>query len=145
MEKNHIYNATIKWIGNKGIGTSSYNSYERDHIVEIEKKVSIFCSSDPSFLGDASKHNPEELLVASLSACHMLWYLHLSSIAGLIIISYVDKARGIMVEQIDGSGKFKQVTLNTTDIISKNSSQSKATELHKSANKMCFIAKSVNS
>ncbi len=85
-EKTHKYNATIKWTGNKGSGTSNYQAYEREHLICIENKQNIIGSSDPAFRGDKTKHNPEELLLASISSCHMLWYLHLCSEAGVVVI-----------------------------------------------------------
>jgi organic hydroperoxide reductase OsmC/OhrA len=97
-DKTHNYKATIKWTGNKGSGTSSYQDYEREHIISIDNKNNIFGSSDPAFRGDKTKHNPEDLLVSSLSACHMLWYLHLCSQAGVVVADYIDNATGIMKE-----------------------------------------------
>jgi organic hydroperoxide reductase OsmC/OhrA len=76
--KKHFYTTTLEWTGNKGTGTENYRSYDRNHTVHIEGKIHrIMGSSDPSFLGDASRYNPEELFLSSLSTCHMLWYLHL--------------------------------------------------------------------
>jgi organic hydroperoxide reductase OsmC/OhrA len=144
MKGQHLYKATIKWTGNKGEGTANYKAYEREHIVSIENKADIIGSSDPAFRGDKTKHNPEELLVSSLSACHMLWYLHLCSEAGIIVTDYLDNATGIMTETSNGSGHFTEVTLNPTVTVADQSMISKANELHKKANELCFIANSVN-
>lgn len=144
MKGQHHYKATIKWTGNKGEGTANYKAYEREHIIAIENKADITGSSDPAFRGDKTKHNPEELLVSSLSACHMLWYLHLCSEAGIIVTSYSDNATGIMTETANGSGHFTEVTLNPTVTVADQSMIDKANELHKKANELCFIANSVN-
>ena len=144
MKGQHHYKATIKWTGNKGEGTANYKAYEREHIVSIENKADIIGSSDPAFRGDKTKHNPEEFLVASLSACHMLWYLHLCSEAGIIVTGYSDNATGIMTETANGSGHFTEVTLNPTVTVADQSMIDKANELHKKANELCFIANSVN-
>ncbi len=144
MKGQHHYKATIKWTGNKGEGTANYKAYEREHIVSIENKADITGSSDPAFRGDKTKHNPEELLVSSLSACHMLWYLHLCSEAGIIVTDYVDNATGIMTETTNGGGQFTEVTLNPTVTVADQSMIEKANELHKKANELCFIANSVN-
>lgn len=144
MKGQHHYKATIKWTGNKGEGTANYKAYEREHIVSIENKADIIGSSDPAFRGDKTKHNPEELLVSSLSACHMLWYLHLCSEAGIIVMDYVDNATGIMTETVNGGGQFTEVTLNPTVTVADQSMIDKANELHKKANELCFIANSVN-
>ena len=144
MPRQHHYSAQIKWTGNKGNGTENYRAYERSHTISIENKVDILATSDPAFRGDKTKHNPEELLVASLSGCHMLWYLHLCAEAGVIVLEYTDKAVGIMQETADGGGHFVEVTLNPEILVSNESMRSKANELHHKANELCFIARSVN-
>lgn len=144
MKGQHHYKATIKWTGNKGEGTANYKGYEREHSIAIENKADITGSSDPAFRGDKTKHNPEELLVSSLSACHMLWYLHLCSEAGIIVTGYSDNATGIMTETANGSGHFTEVTLHPTVTVADQSMIDKANELHKKANELCFIANSVN-
>lgn len=142
--KEHHYTTTIQWTGNKGTGTSSYRSYERSHTISIDHKATIEGSSDPAFRGDKTKHNPEDMLLSSLSSCHMLWYLHFCSEAGIIIMDYTDKAMGIMEETANGSGHFKEVILNPTVIVTEESMVEKAIQLHKKANEFCFIANSVN-
>lgn len=144
MNKLHHYNLKIKWTGNKGSGTSGYRAYDRNHIIQSEGKAEIACSSDPSFLGDRARYNPEELLVASLSSCHMLWYLHLCSEAGVVIVDYIDNATGTMAETANGSGHFEEVILNPAITVAESSMIAKANELHHKANELCFIANSVN-
>ena len=144
MEKQHHYNATIVWTGNNGTGTDNYKSYERSHKIIIENKSDILCSSDPAFRGDKTKHNPEELLLSVVSSCHMLWYLHLCSEAGVVVLDYTDSATGIMDEGSNGSGRFTKVTLNPVVTVTENTMVDKANELHKKANELCFIANSVN-
>src|SRR5690554_4873411 len=112
MRDQHHYKLTVKWTGNKGAGTSEYNSYERSHSILAGNKMEIPGSSDPAFGGDKTKHNPEELLVASLSACHMLMYLHLCADAGIIVVEYLDHATGTMIQTPNGGGQFTDVTLN---------------------------------
>ncbi|MXV52355.1 OsmC family peroxiredoxin [Pedobacter sp. HMF7647] len=144
MTKQHEYKTTVKWTGNKGEGTVNYRTYERSHTVSIINKADILCSSDPSFRGDPTRYNPEELLVASLSSCHMLWYLHLCSEAGVIVTAYEDNATGIMLETANGGGHFKQVILHPHVTVKDQSMKNKANELHHQANKLCFIANSCN-
>jgi organic hydroperoxide reductase OsmC/OhrA len=144
MNKQHFYKAKIMWTGNNGTGTDNYRTYERSHSISIENKTDILGSSDPAFRGDKTKHNPEELLVSSLSSCHMLWYLHLCSEAAVIVVEYIDNATGIMTETTDGGGRFTEVTLNPIVTVTENSMIEKANELHKRANELCFIANSVN-
>src|ERR1017187_2627164 len=142
--KNHYYKADIKWTGNSGKGTSNYTAYERSHTISVNGKAIIHCSSDPSFRGDKTKYNPEELLVASVSTCHMLWYLHLCSDAGIVVIDYADNATGTVQETEDGGGHFTEVTLHPMVMVSDKSMIEKANELHDEANKLCFIANSCN-
>jgi len=142
--KNHQYKATITWTGNKGSGTSSYRDFERAHEIAVEGKSVIPASSDPAFRGDKTRYNPEELFLASISSCHMLWYLHLCSEAGVVVIDYVDNATGIMLEEANGSGRFTAVTLYPQVTVTANSMIEKANELHHKANEYCFIANSCN-
>ena len=144
MKRQHNYSATIKWTGNKGKGSSNYKEFERSHIISVDNKPDILCSSDPAFRGDKTKYNPEELLLASLSSCHMLWYLHLCSESNIIVTKYIDNVTGVMIEKPNGSGYFSEVSLNPTVIVTENSMIEKAIELHKKANEFCFIANSVN-
>jgi len=142
--KFHHYKATIRWTGDKGLGTSYYNAYEREHKIIIGNKIDIHGSSDPVFKGDPSKHNPEDLFLFSLSACHMLWYLHLCSQAGVVVKEYIDEATGIMHETENGGGKFSEVSLNPIVTVTESAMKDKAYQLHHEANRFCFIANSVN-
>ncbi|WP_276347884.1 OsmC family protein [Daejeonella sp. JGW-45] len=144
MSAQHNYQLTVKWTGNTGTGTSGYRAFERSHTIQAGNKPEIAGSSDPSFRGDKSRYNPEELLLASLSSCHMLWYLHLCAEAGVIVTGYEDHATGKMTEMESGSGQFTEVTLNPKVTVSDIAMAGKANELHKKANEMCFIARSVN-
>jgi len=144
MNGQHNYSLTVKWTGNTGTGTSNYKEFERSHSIFVADKTEILGSSDPAFRGDRTKHNPEDLLLASISACHMLWYLHLCAVAGIIVTEYIDNATGIMIETANGGGKFTEATLNPTVIITDISMTQKANELHKKANELCFVANSLN-
>lgn len=144
MAKEHTYNLTVKWTGNNGRGTIDYRSYGRNHQIWAENKEEILASSDPAFRGDRTKYNPEEFLVASLSSCHMLWFLHLCADSGVIVTDYVDKPVGVMVETENGGGKFKEVTLNPTITVTDISMVDKIDGIHRKANELCFIANSVN-
>ncbi|MFV0530913.1 MAG: OsmC family protein [Flavobacteriales bacterium] len=143
--KTHYYSTKVEWTGNKGSGTFDYRAYSRDHIISgTGKTTQINGSSDSAFYGDSSRYNPEDLLIASLSSCHMLWYLHLCVNHGIIVINYMDQAEGVLQENSDGSGQFKEVTLKPTVTINKKENIDLALQLHKKANKMCFIANSCN-
>ncbi len=143
MNRTHTYAAVTRWTGNRGEGTQNYKAYSRDHDISVAGKQDLLCSSDPSFRGDPRRHNPEELLVASLSGCHMLWYLHLCALNGVVVTRYVDEARGQMEENADGSGQFSEVVLSPTVTVLEASMVEKANKLHHDANAMCFIARSV--
>ncbi len=140
----HEYKVEVDWSGNDGDGTRSYSGYRRDHTIGIAGKPILPGSSDPAFRGDASRYNPEELLVASLSACHMLWYLHLCADAGIVVTAYRDVARGVLSLSPDGSGAFTQATLRPKVTLSPESDPVRAQALHEEAHRCCFIAASVN-
>ncbi len=142
--KEHHYQAKITWTGNLGEGTRGYRLYSRNHTIRINNKAEISGSSDPAFLGDKTRHNPEEMLVASLSACHMLWYLHLCSEKNIVVNAYTDNATGTMIESADGGGRFKEVILNPLVIISNPNQMELAIAIHDDAHKKCFIANSCN-
>lgn len=144
MQRRHAYQTTIEWTGNKGAGTNHYKSYDRSYRIIENNKPEILGSSDPAFLGDSHKYNPEGLLVASLSSCHMLWYLHLCAEAGVIVTAYKDHATGVMVEAANGGGRFVEVTLRPSVTVLEPEMVEKAITLHKEANTHCFIANSVN-
>jgi len=145
MTKQHHYTLTVKWTGNKGTGTNHYAKYDRSHTLSVAGKEDILCSSDPAFRGDKTKHNPEDLFLASVSECHMLWYLHLCADAGVVVVDYTDNPTGIMVEASDeGRGRFVEITLNPLTIVTDESMIAKANELHEKAREMCFVSNSCN-
>ena len=139
----HSYQVALKWTGNKGQGTANYRAYDRAYEIEVTGKPIILGSSDPTFRGERTKYNPEELLVAAISSCHMLWYLHLCADAGVTVISYRDLAWGKMCDR-DSGGRFTEVILKPVVVISANSDLLKAERLHHQAHEHCFIANSVN-
>ena len=144
MTKHHKYTLQVVWTGDQGSGTSSYDAYSRDHLVRAANKPAIEASSDPAFRGTATRHNPEELFVASLSSCHMLWYLHLCAVNGIVVTGYVDDPVGTMEESAQGSGHFTDVVLRPQVTIGAGGDMKLAVRLHEEAHKFCFIANSVN-
>ena len=144
MPTQHQYTSTIQWTGNKGTGTDHYRNYERSHEIIINNKATIEGSSDPAFLGDATKHNPEDLFISSLASCHMLWYLHVCAAAEVNVTNYLDHATGTMTETANGSGRFTEVILNPIVTVTEEHMIAKANELHEKAKELCFIANSVN-
>jgi organic hydroperoxide reductase OsmC/OhrA len=139
----HRYRVDVDWTGNLGSGTQSYRGYERSHEIRVPGKPALAGSSDAAFRGDASRHNPEDLLVAALSSCHMLAYLHLAATAKVVVTAYSDAAEGMMETDADG-GRFVEVVLRPTVTISATSDATKAAALHADAHHACFIASSVN-
>jgi organic hydroperoxide reductase OsmC/OhrA len=141
--RKHHYRTVLRWTGDLGTGTSGYRDYCRDHVIESAGKSAILGSADPAFRGDPNRWNPEELLLASLSACHQLWYLHLCADAGLVVRAYEDRAEGLMLETPDGQGRFARVVLRPEVRLRPGSDLSLARALHERAHAMCFIARSV--
>ncbi len=144
MAGTHRYTATVEWTGNTGDGTRTYKSYERAHVISVTGKPPIPGSSDPAFRGDAARWNPEDLLVSSLSTCHMLWFLHLAAAAKVVVTAYVDHASGTMVEDASGGGRFTEVVLEPEVTIEGIFDTTKIDTLHHEAHEKCFIANSVN-
>ena len=142
--KIHHYQSTVTWTGNKGNGTSDYTSYSRDHVISIPNKPDLLGSSDTVFRGDGTKYNPEDMLLASLSVCHMLWYLHLCADEGINVMSYTDSPKGTMEEYQGSGGKFIEVILNPLITIEFPDMIDRALSLHEKAHSCCFIANSVN-
>jgi organic hydroperoxide reductase OsmC/OhrA len=140
----HFYPIRMTWTGNTGTGTGHYKGYERTHEYSVPGKPVIPGSSDPAFRGDATRYNPEELLVMSLSSCHMLWYLHLCAEAGVVVTEYVDDAVGTMVEVKATGGHFTEVILRPMATLQAGSDVELATRLHEKAHHLCFVANSVN-
>jgi organic hydroperoxide reductase OsmC/OhrA len=139
----HAYRVAVEWTGNRGTGTDGYRNYGREHLIRIDGKADIAGSADPAFRGDPGRHNPEEMLVAALSACHMLAYLHLATLAGVVVTAYEDAAEGAM--QTEGnSGCFTEVVLRPVVTITPGSDPAKARAAHADAHHACFIASSVN-
>ena len=139
----HRYELTVEWTGDRGNGTESYTAYGRDHLVSAEGRPRIRGTADPSFRGEDSRWNPEQLFVASLSQCHMLWYLHLCAGAGVVVLEYVDRPVGTMVTEPDGGGEFRDVLLRPTVVVADAEQLARAGELHDRAHELCFVARSV--
>ena len=144
MSRTHDYTAEIRWTGNRGTGTSSYRDYDRAHEIHAHGKPAIPGSSDPAFRGDAARWNPEELLVASLAQCHMLWFLHLAAIGGVVVTDYVDRPQGTLLERDDGAGQFTRVVLRPEVTVAEPSMRERSQELHDRAHAKCYVARSVN-
>ena len=141
----HTFTTSLRWTGNLGTGTSSYRDYSRDHeLCGPQKSTPIPGSSAKAFRGNDTRYNPEELLIAALSSCHMLWYLHLCADAGIIVTAYEDDAEGALRFNADGSGEFVSVTLHPRVGLADAARADEAQKLHERAHELCFIARSVN-
>jgi organic hydroperoxide reductase OsmC/OhrA len=144
MDKQHQYSLNLTWTGNTGQGTATYRGYDRGYKISIENKPDLAGSADPHFRGDKTRYNPEDLLVAALSSCHLLSYLHLCAEAGIVVTAYEDHATGTMKEDAETGGFFTEVTLHPVVTITDSLKKAHAIELHERANKLCFIANSCN-
>lgn len=137
------YAVTVTWTGNLGQGTRTYTGYRRDHTVGADGPPSIPGSSDPAYRGDPTRWNPEQLLLAAVSQCHMLWYLHLCADAGVEVVDYLDAAAGTVTEHPDGSGEFTQITLRPAVTIADPGMSERALALHADVGPLCTIARSL--
>lgn len=143
MNRQHHYRVDVEWTGNLGSGTDGYRNYSREHVIRMAGKPPLTGSADAAFRGDATKHNPEDMLVAALSTCHMLSYLHMATVAGVVVTAYTDSAEGTMVTEGD-NGRFAEVVLRPVVTIRAGSDPVKAEAGHEAAHRACFIANSVN-
>ena len=141
--KSHEFQLETVWVGNQGNGTSDYKAYSRAHVIRASGKPEIQGSSDTVFHGDPTRWNPEELLIAALSQCHMLSFLHVAQAAGVVVESYEDQASGVLETRPDGSGQITEVTLRPRIQVSAGE-VSQIPALHQRASELCFIANSVN-
>jgi organic hydroperoxide reductase OsmC/OhrA len=144
VPRTHSYDVSVTWTGNRGTGTSGYRDYARDHDVTAAGVPPIAASSDPAFRGDPGRWNPELELTAALSQCHMLWFLHLAAVAGVVVTGYADDARATMAETDDGGGHFTEVVLRPRVTVAAADMAQQAQALHAEASAKCFIANSVN-
>lgn len=140
----HDYSARVVWTGNRGQGTASYGGYDRTWEVQTPGKPAIACSNDPLLGGDPSRHNPEDLLIAALSSCHMLWYLHYASDAGIAVQAYADNPLVVGESQPSGAGRFLRATLRPMITVPTGTDLSVADAIHSRIHGVCYIARSVN-
>lgn len=144
MSKQHLYSSTIVWTGDRGSGTGEYRGYDRTWEVRTPGKPIIQCSNDPLLGGDRWKPNPEDMLLSSLSACHMLWYLHLACNAGIVVTAYEDEPIGVGETSPNGAGRFVLVTLRPKIRVRRGTALATADSIHAQVHQYCFIARSVN-
>lgn len=140
----HSFSVNVTWTGAGPEGTTSYTSYSRDHEVVVEGKPPLLGSADAAFRGDASRYSPEDLFVASLSQCHMLWALHMAARAGVVVVGYSDRATGTMRVESAGAGQFVEVTLRPQLTVVGDVDEAVVAKIHDDAHAHCFIARSVN-
>jgi organic hydroperoxide reductase OsmC/OhrA len=143
QDEGHRYEVRTVWRSGADGPPRSYESFSRTHRIEIAGKPVIEGTSDPAFHGDPKRHNPEDLLVASLSSCHMLWYLVLCVGRKIPVLAYEDEAYGIMKET-PRPGRFVEVVLRPKVTLAKGADRDLALKLHERAHKECFVANSVN-
>ena len=144
MAKLHDFASSIVWTGNRGEGTLAYKGYDRTWDIALPGKDIIHCSNDPLLGGDPAKTNPEDLLISALSACHMLWYLHLASNAGIVVTGYRDDPIGHGETLPNGAGRFLAAVLRPKISVQEGADLEFAGELHHKVHDFCFIARSVN-
>ncbi|ESY08880.1 OsmC family protein [Mesorhizobium sp. C386A] len=144
MPRNHDYTCRIGWTGNRGDGTRTYRGYDRTWDIATAGKPVINCSNDPLLGGNPALPNPEDLLLASVSGCHMLWYLHLASDARIVVHSYTDEPLGHGESEPTGAGRFLSVTLRPRIEVEAGVDLDKAEAIHHRIHEVCYIARSVN-
>jgi organic hydroperoxide reductase OsmC/OhrA len=144
MARRHEYETETTWTGDRGEGTASFRAYDRLYDTTAPGRPAIAGSSDPAFRGDAGRWNPELLLVAALSQCHLLWFLHRAAVNDVVVTGYRDRAAGVMTEDPDGGGRFEEVVLRPVVTVADDAMAERTEALHREAAALCFIAASVN-
>ena len=139
----HDFTTVIAWTGDRGEGTRSYRGYDRTWDIAVPGRAPVHCSNDPMLGGDPSRMNPEDLLLSALSACHMLWYLHLASEAGVVVHAYRDEPVGHGESEPSGAGRFVAATLRPRITLAPGTDIEVADALHGRIGAVCFIARSV--
>jgi organic hydroperoxide reductase OsmC/OhrA len=139
----HDFVARVEWTGNRGEGTQRYRGYDRTWDIATPGKPVTHCSNDPRLGGDPALPNPEDLLLASLAGCHMLWYLHLASSAGVVVTGYSDDPLGVGESAPDGTGRFVKAVLRPRIALAAGSDLAVADAIHQRIHAHCFIARSV--
>jgi organic hydroperoxide reductase OsmC/OhrA len=144
MSKTHHFAVKVVWTGNQGTGTSAYTAYARNHTLSADGKAPLACSSAPAFRGDGTLYNPEDMLLYSVSSCHMLWFLHCCADAGVVAMEYHDSPEGTLTMDADGIGKFTSIVLNPAVVFLDPMDESLLKSLHEKAHQHCFIANTLN-
>lgn len=144
MNRNHDYTSSIVWTGNRGSGTRTYRGYDRTWDIVTAGKPVVHCSNDPLLGGDPARHNPEDLLLSALASCHMLWYLHLASEAGIVVEAYEDKPLGVGETDPGGAGRFLRAVLRPRITLGPGDDAEVADRIHGHIHQVCFIARSVS-
>jgi organic hydroperoxide reductase OsmC/OhrA len=145
MDRVHRFEIDLRWTGNRGAGTASYASYGREYEISAPGKDAVIAgSSAPAFRGARTRYNPEELLIAALSSCHMLWFLHGCADAGIVVEQYHDAAGGTIQLDANGDGRFSEVVLHPRILLADERRSGEVPALHERAHERCFIARSVN-
>lgn len=143
MAEAHDFEARVVWTGNRGAGTANYRAYDRTWELRTPGKPAVACSNDPRLGGDPRLHNPEDMLIAALASCHMLWYLHLASDAGICVTGYEDAPLGHGESEPSGAGRFTAATLRPRITVTEGTDLATADAIHHEIGKVCFIARSV--
>lgn len=144
VSNEHHYQVCAEWTGNRGTGTSGYRDYDRTVTLDVGGKPTLLASADKPFRGDPTRWNPEDLLLAALSECHLLSYLHACVTVGVVVREYRDEATGTMVLDGSGAGAFREVILRPRVSVAEPDMVERAMAAHAQANSWCFIANSVN-
>lgn len=143
-QTSHHYALTVTWTGDLGEGTRDHRAYSRSHEITGPGLPPLLGSADTAFRGETGRWNPEQLLVAALSQCHLLAYLHVCAVAGVVVTGYTDHPEGVLARTSGGGGRFTEVLLRPRVTVAASDQVERALALHPGANRQCFVANSVN-
>ena len=137
----HKYQLKLNWTGG-----SEIDAIQNDRMYEvlIDRKPTIYGSADKPFFGDPEKYNPEDLLLAALSACHMMSFMYVCRKLGIKVYHYEDHATGLLKINQDGTGQFEFAELKPKVKADHMPDGMIFKELNSRAAKLCFIKRSIN-
>ena len=151
MSATHSFETHLRWPADPAQALPPASAFSRNNVLSAPGKVEVAGSAPSVFGGDAARYNPEELLLMSLSECHMLTYLAIVAKKRMTIIAYEDRATGTLGLGENGiksgpPGKMsmQEVTLRPRVTVAKDTDLADALAMHETAHANCFIANSIN-
>lgn len=144
MADSSQYEITLAYPAESGQLTPPAPAYSRNSTMRADGKPEVNASAPEAGGGDAARYNPEELMLMSLSQCHMLTYLAIAAKKRIAVVAYTDRATGVLGAGSNGKISMQAVTLRPRVTVARGSNLADAQAIHDKAHAYCFMANSVN-